>query len=399
MKPFLIVLAAGLLASCESGTVKGSSPRDAEAARPAKDSSVIVLDAAQQQNGHVTVAQVRTADVASTLTVPGRLTVSEDRTWHVGAIAGGRIEAVSARVGDSVTAGQVLGRIHSHEVHEARAGYQEAAVELQRAESIEPLAKQRRDRAQRLFDLKAGSRQDIESAEAELRNAQAATQKARSEVEKERAHLNIFRVPFEEPAPENEAADDIPVSAPAPGLVLDRKVTLGSVVNTGDELFAITDPSSLWMIAAANETDLSRLHEGQHVQIETRAWPGRIFAGRILKLGEQLDPETRTLQVRILVPNPIGLLKPEMYATASLRESGRHGALLVPEEAVQDINGVDVVFVRRAGNEFEARTVKAGGHVDGATEILQGLAANEAVVVKGSFLLKSQMLKNTIQDN
>jgi RND family efflux transporter MFP subunit len=174
---------------------------------------------------------------------------------------------------------------------------------------------------------------------------------------------------------------------------------LGSVVNTGDELFAITDPSSLWMIAAANETDLSRLHEGQHMQIETRAWPGSIFAGRILKLGEQLDPETRTLQVRILVPNPIGLLKPEMYATTSLRESGRHGALLVPEEAVQDINGVDVVFVRRAGNEFEARTVKAGGHVDGATEILQGLAANEAVVVKGSFLLKSQMLKNTIQDN
>jgi cobalt-zinc-cadmium efflux system membrane fusion protein len=335
----------------------------------------------------------------STLTVPGHLTVSEDRTWHVGAIAGGRIEAISARVGDAVTAGQILGRIHSHEVHEARAGYQEATVELQRAESIELLARQRRDRAQRLFDLKAGSRQDIESAEVELRNAQAGIQKARSEVEKERAHLNIFQLPFEDPGPENEAADDIPVTAPSPGVVFDRKVTLGSVVNTGDELFAITDPSSLWMIAAANETDLSLLREGQHVQIEARAWPGRSFPGRILKLGEQLDPETRTLQVRILVANPLGLLKPEMYATASVQESGRHGALFVPEEAVQEVNGVDVVFVRRAGNEFEARTVKAGGHVDGTTEILQGLAANDAVVVKGSFLLKSQMLKNTIQDN
>jgi multidrug efflux pump subunit AcrA (membrane-fusion protein) len=153
------------------------------------------------------------------------------------------------------------------------------------------------------------------------------------------------------------------------------------------------------MIAAANESDLSMLHEGQRVQIEARAYSGRDFPGRIQKLGEQLDPETRTLQVRILVPNPGGLLKPEMYATANLRESGRHAALFVQEEAVQEINGVDVVFVRRAWNEFEARTVKAGGHVDGKTEILQGLAANEAVVVRGGFLLKSQMLKNTIQDN
>jgi membrane fusion protein, heavy metal efflux system len=399
VKLLLIIFVAGLLASCDSGTVSGSSRQNAEAPQPAKDPSVIVLDATQQQNGHVIVAQVRITDVAPTLIVPGRLTFSEDRTWHVGAIASGRIEAISARVGDSVTAGQILGRIHSHEVHEARAGYQEAVVELQRAESIELLAKERRDRAQKLLDLKAGSRQDLESAEAELRNAQAAIQKARSEVEKERAHLDIFQVPFEDPGPDNEMADDIPVSAPAPGLVFDRKVTVGSVVNSGDELFAIADATSLWMIAAANETDLSMLHEGQPVQIEARAYPGRNFPGRILKLGEQLDPETRTLQARILVPNPGGLLKPEMYATATLRESGRHAALFVPEDSVQQINGVDVVFVRRAGDEFEARTVKTGSHAGGETEILQGLAANEVVVVKGGFLLKSQLLKNMIQDN
>ena len=367
MKPLLIIFAAGLLVSCDSGTVKGSSQRVAEAPQPAKDSSLIVLDAAQQQNGRVTVVQVQATDVASTLTVPGHLTVSEDRTWHVGAIASGRIEAISAHVGDSVTAGQILGRIHSHEVHEARAGYKEASVELERAESIELLAKQRRDRAQKLLDLKAGARQDLESAEADLQNAEAAIQKARSEVEKERAHLHIFQVPFEDPAPDNETVDDIPVSAPSAGLIFDRKVSLGSVVNSGDELFAITDPTSLWMIAAANETDLPLLHEGQQVQIESRAWPGRNFPGRVLKLGEQMDPETRTLQVRIIVPNPGGLLKPEMYATASLRESRRHAAIFVPEEAVQEINGVDVVFVRRAWNEFEARTVKAGGHVDGET--------------------------------
>ena len=408
MRLLVVIFAAITLVSCGPRSAASSStetaretPQSDASQKGAKDSSVIVLDATQQQNGHVVVAPVRVTDIAATLTIPGSLTVSEDRTWHVGAIASGRIETVAARVGDAVNAGQILGRIHSHEVHEARAGYQESTTELQRAESAELYAKQRRDRAQRLFDLKAGSRQDLESAEADLRNTQAAIQKARSELEKERAHLEIFQIPFDDPAPGSAKGegDDIPVAAPASGLVMERKVSVGSVVNAGDELFAITDIGNLWMIAAANEVDLSMLREGQQVQVEARAYLGRNFPGSILKLGEELNPETRTLQVRILVPNSRGLLKPEMYATATLQQSKRHSAVFVPEEAVQQINGLDVVFVRRSRNEFEARTVKVGEHTGGETEILEGLAGNESVVVKGSFLLKSQMLKNTLQDN
>jgi cobalt-zinc-cadmium efflux system membrane fusion protein len=406
-----VTIALAALAACESRNARNPSPaapgtvsenpQSEDLQKGAKDGLVIVLDEVQQQKGHVVVAPVRATEVAATLVVPGRLTVSEDQTWHVGAIASGRIEAISARVGDSVSTGQILGRIHSHEVHEARAGYEEARTELQRSRSAEDYAQQRRARAQRLFELKAGSRQDLESAEVELRNAQAAHEKAQSEVEKERAHLNIFQVPFDDPAPDNpnSEADDIPVSAPASGLVLERKASVGSVVNAGDELFAITDMSNLWMIAAANEIDLSMLHEGQQVHIEVRAYPGRNFSGRILKLGEELDPETRTLQVRIVVQNTRGLLRPEMYATASLQQSARRSAIFVPEEAVQEINGLPIVFVRRARNEFEARTVKPGEQAAGETEILEGLAGSESIVVKGSFLLKSQMLKSTIQDN
>jgi cobalt-zinc-cadmium efflux system membrane fusion protein len=408
MKLLVTIFVAITLVSCDRKSATSSSsetarenPQSDASKTGAKDSSVIVLDALQQQNGHVVVAPVRVTDITATLTIPGSLTVSEDRTWHVGAIARGRIETTNARVGDGVTLGQILGSIHSHEVHEARAGYQEATTELQRAESAESYAEQRRDRAQRLFDLKAGARQDLESAEADVKNAQAAIQKARSELEKERAHLEIFQIPFDDPAPGSAKGDgdDIPVAAPASGLVMERKVSVGSVVNAGDELFTITDTGNLWMIAAANEVDLSMLREGQQVQIEARAYPGRDFPGRILKLGEELNAETRALQVRILVPNPRGLLKPEMYATARLQQSRRRSAVFVPEEAVQQINGLDVVFVRRSGSEFEARTVKGGEHTGGETEILEGLAGNESVVVRGSFLLKSQMLRNTLQDN
>jgi cobalt-zinc-cadmium efflux system membrane fusion protein len=79
--------------------------------------------------------------------------------------------------------------------------------------------------------------------------------------------------------------------------------------------------------------------------------------------------------------------------------SGRRQALVVPDEAIQEVDGGSVVFVRRAGNDFEARTVRTGRHADGRTEILQGLTPGEAVVVGGSFQLKSQLLKNSIQEN
>src|SRR5205823_9312441 len=134
----------------------------------------------------------------------------------------------------------------------------------------------------------------------------------------------------------------------------------------------------------ANESDLGKLRPGQVVRIEVRAYPDREFTGRILKLGEELDPKTRTLQIRILVPNPQGLLKPEMYATANIAEGVARAVLMVPEEALQDINGVPAVFVRKSATEFEPRTVKTGRHDNGEVEIMEGLKTGEGVVIKGS---------------
>ena len=98
------------------------------------------------------------------------------------------------------------------------------------------------------------------------------------------------------------------------------------------------------------------------------------------------------------MPNPQGLLKPEMYATASVRESARRSALVVPEDAIQEIDGVPIVFVRETENHFRARPVEPGQHTEGGIEIIEGLKRGEAVVVKGGFALKSQVLKAMIQD-
>jgi RND family efflux transporter MFP subunit len=245
----------------------------------------------------------------------------------------------------------------------------------------------------------------LEAAETALVDAEAQVSKAQTEVRKERIHLtDILHVSIgdvNEPANDKQNyghSEDIPVFAPASAVVFERKATIGTVVSPGDVLFSLTDTSSVWMIAAASETDLSLLRGGQSAQISVRAYPGRTFQARILKLGEKLDPATRTLEVRILVPNPDGLLKPEMYASAAIEQPKRRRAIFLPDGVIQDIDGVPAVFLRRSDEQFEPRTIKTGQRANGETEVLEGLGTGESVVVKGAFLLKSQLLKSRIQE-
>jgi cobalt-zinc-cadmium efflux system membrane fusion protein len=131
-------------------------------------------------------------------------------------------------------------------------------------------------------------------------------------------------------------------------------------------------------------------------RVSVQAYPGRPFLGKIGKLGEELDPTTRTVRVRVEVPNSDGRLKPEMYASVEIDLGGSAPALFLAQEAAQEVSGQTVVFVRRAPERFEARAVQLGHTVGGAQEVLSGLKAGEAVVTRGSFALKSVLLKATL---
>ncbi len=407
---FVTALAVSL-SSCARQT--GSQSNASRSAELNKDDGaakqkrgLITIGKTEQKAAHIVLGTVQEKQVAQTITAPGKLVANEDRTWRVGAIAPGKIDEVLVKVGDFVHAGQILAKIHSHDVHEARAAYREATTELDRARSTVAYATQHRDRAKRLLELKAGSRQDLESAENGLVDAEAAVAKALAEVRKERIHLtDVLHVSLEaanETEPNQQQsidAEDIPVYAPASALVFERRATVGSVVSAGDVLFALADTSSLWMIAAANETDLSLLRPGQRAEIRVRAYAGKLFSGRILKLGEELAPATRTLEVRILVPNPEGLLKPEMFASAAILQPQRRAAIFLPDSAIQDIDGMQAVFVQRTDTQFETRSIKPGQHANGETEISEGVRPGEIVVLKGAFLLKSELLKSRIQED
>jgi cobalt-zinc-cadmium efflux system membrane fusion protein len=177
--------------------------------------------------------------------------------------------------------------------------------------------------------------------------------------------------------------------------VMERNASAGTVVSVGDPVVTVTDLSSLWLIAAVNEADLSHVRIGQAVKITVRAYPDRIFPGKVFQLGEHMDPQTRTLQVRVLVANTQSLLKPEMFATADFAGQGERSIIHVPESAVQEIDGKTVVFVGTQTGSFTRREVKVGARVDRQVEILSGLEPGTPVVVNGAVLLKSQLLKGS----
>jgi cobalt-zinc-cadmium efflux system membrane fusion protein len=395
-----VVVIAGLLAgvaACSRAPVAiENSPAAKAASKPVNDSSnEVVLSEAAQKNGGVRVEQALLSALAMSIEANGMVMANGDRTWNVGAFVPGRITEVLVNQGDRVKAGDILARLHSHEVHDTRAMYFQAREVLRQAEAKMAFAERARDRARRLLALQAISQEQTDQAETEFKSAVSAVESAKAGMTRERTHLEeVLEIPFDTNG-NPEDVETIAVKSPVSGIVIERKATAGTVVNSGDPLLTVTDPWSVWVIANVNEGDLSELRAGQAVAVRVRAWADRDFKGRILRLGESLDPTTRTLQVRVLVPNPQGLLKPEMFASVRITRSDSRSALTIPKEAVQDLNGKTSVFVQTSASTFRPQPVLVGSAIGERIEITEGLKREDRVAVVGAFGLKSELLKSS----
>jgi Cu(I)/Ag(I) efflux system membrane fusion protein len=178
--------------------------------------------------------------------------------------------------------------------------------------------------------------------------------------------------------------------APRDGVVTDKMARIGLRVMPGDPLYQITDLSSVWLIGSVFEQDIALVQLGAHVTASVVAYPGKIFKGTVTFISPVLQPETRTAQVRVELPNPQGLLKPAMYGSVELVAGAPTPRLAVPDSAILDTGTRQLVLIDRGGGEFEPRTVQLGVHADGYAEILGGVAEGEAVVVNGNFLIDAE---------
>ncbi len=403
----LCLLTLAVLLGCGKGESggdnkkTGSSDQNTSQAQSKSGSGAtsgeVTIDGAGQEKAGIQVARIEPRAVPEYLTAAGQIVINEERTAHIGTYTDGRVTEIRANVGDYVRRGAVLARMHSHDVHETRAAYETALEAVNRQQNTVVYQERMRDRMVRLYGLKSASKQEVEKAEADLRSAQTELADARISVEKEVAHLtDILRIPASALTNIDEEAEQVPVVAPLSGTVVNRMITPGAVVEPGEEVFTVSDLSSVWMIASVNELDISKVHTGDKARVLSQAYPDMDFRGQITRLGTELDPKTRTLQTRILIPNAGMRLRAGMYVNARIMRGMSKQSLFVPEEAIQDVNGGSLVFVRKGENVFEPKPVQIAHRLNGEAEISAGLNAGDAVVVKGSFVVKSQMLKSQI---
>ncbi len=166
---------------------------------------------------------------------------------------------------------------------------------------------------------------------------------------------------------------------------------MGQRFMPGEMLYQIADLSSVWMLADVFEQDLGLIHPGQLATVRIDAYPDKVFNGEVAFIYPAVTPETRTAIVRIILANPDGLLKPAMYAHVEFASiHSKDKVLTVPDSAVLDTGTRRVVLIDLGAGRFEPRTVKLGMHADGYAEVLGGLRAGEAVVVKANFLIDAE---------
>ncbi|MCX6603356.1 MAG: efflux RND transporter periplasmic adaptor subunit [Acidobacteria bacterium] len=395
---YLLVMGLLLAVGCTKEAPK------AEVVKEKKTPGEVKLEPAMVKSANIMSVAVESRTQALVLAVNGRLTANEDRTWHVDSFTEGRILKLFANVGDRVTAGQLVAQMHSHEVHEARSEYQRAKTDLAKLQSQRSYAERTRDRMKRLLELKAASVEQTEHAESQLRDAEAAVKNAQTELERTRVHLVEFLDVPAEDHPEHKAGDfahdedAVPIKTRNGGTVIKRETSVGAVVKAADGVYVVSDLTSVWMIAALPEDQLGKVRVGMNAQVKVQAYPDEVFAGKIVRLGDQLDVETRTVPVRIALANPGQKLRPEMYAVAEIGAGGATEAIVMPQAALQDFNGQAVVFVDLGDGKYVVRPVRTG-RVQGANvEVLEGVVAGDRVVSRGAFVLKSQMFKSSLAE-
>ncbi len=387
-----VLLAVGLLLVPAVVVVRIFTAKPVDESVPATaPTDAVTLGEKSVSLAGIEVVEAKGVTRAATFDAPAVLALDETRTARIGSLVEGDVVRILSEVGSRVGRGAVLAELNSRVVHDAWADYRKAVADRRRRETELAWATQAAERAGRLHEQKALSLQERQRAETDQVAAREELDQTRTEVRRAEEALEHLGVTNKED-PTGETGESVPVRAPLAGVVLEKHVTAGTTVTPGTLLFVVSDLTGLWAMAEVDETRIPLVAAGRPAKVHVAAWPDRAFDAQVTFVGDAVNPKTRRVTVRCQVPNPGGLLKPEMYARVALGESAPRPMVVVPEAAIQEMDGKPYVFVAGAKGRFEKREVALGASSEGLVEIRSGVAAGEKVATAGSFLLKSQLL-------
>lgn len=341
----------------------------------AGERDVLHVDRNLLRDLRVTTRAAESRPAGDSVTALGELRVNEDAYAEVGSSLPARIDKVLAAPGDQVKPGQPLAELDSPEIGRARAQLAASGARLD-------LARKTEARRSALAGDRIVSQRELEATRAELVEAEAEQRAAAQAL----AALGSAR----------GSGSRFVLSAPIAGTVIERHALRGRLASGDEPLFIIGDLRKLWLVVHSFERDALRMHVGSTARVTFPALPGRAFEGTVTRLSSQVDPISRTLDVRIEIDNPGGELRPGMSGSALVPLGDARGAVVaVPVEALQRLEQGWCVFLpKQEPGEFEIRPVGRGRELGAEVEVVSGLRAGEPVVVDGAFLLKAEADKS-----
>jgi membrane fusion protein, heavy metal efflux system len=358
----LCVSAAVALSGCSLGKAEPKIDPKAEAPPPAEvvpagNSSVVTVDHPEQYP-LVTAGKY---DAAPELNVTGTVTPDISRNIPVVTIASGRVLEIHARLGDTVTKGQLLLKIQSADISGAFSDYRQAVAD-------EVLARAQLSRAKTLLDAGAMATKDYEVAV-------DTEDKAKVTVETTEDHLKVLGVD------KDHFSAIVEVFAPVSGVITDQQVTLaaGTQGLASPNPFTISDMSHVWIVCDVFENDLKNVRLGEFADVRLNAYPDRVFRAKVDNIGPILDPNIRTAKVRLEVENE-GLMRFGMFATATFHGMERQISAIVPSTAILHLHDRDWVYMPGGGKSFKRAEVIGGLTLPDKTQVVSGIKPGDQVV-------------------
>jgi membrane fusion protein, heavy metal efflux system len=399
MNKRVIFIAAALVAALVAAAViyRAQDGRPAVALRaeetPASESMPPDVAAATgEQMRQITVEPVTERMFDGERETTGKVAFNEERMTPVFTPYAGRVLEVNAIKGAVVQSGKPLLTIESpdlvavqNDLAAARSDENKARIALDTAQKVA-------ERARSLHEREALATKDLQQAEADLSRAQDDLRRAEAAVRFVESRLALFgKNAGQLVEASNSSGPDrlVVIRAPINGTIVERKVGSGQYVkpDTPEPLFTISDLSTVWVIADVFESYLAKIHIGQSVEITVPAYPERRFPARVSFINPTVDSETRMVHVRCSVPNPAGLLKPDMFARINIGAASPQRVAVVPTGAIFTKGADSFVFVEESPKQFRRRQVKPGRAMDDATVIEEGLRPGERVATRGVLLL------------
>ena len=351
---------------------------------------VVVLSGEKLAASGIELMSVARESAAAPLMATAAIELNADRTSKISSRVVGRILNVAVSQGDRVKAGQPLAFIDTVELDQIWSEYRKNKGRYE-------LALKNVKREEVLFEKNVAPEKDVLKARQELGEAEADLTFSRERFRL----LGIDLIPLENRKNGNANIRPlIPISSSVGGVVIEKSVTQGEIVNPDKQLFVVADLSTLWVLVDIYEKDMARLRTGAVVSASVSAFPGKEFKGTISYIGDVVDQNTRTVKARVSIDNSSGFLKPGMFATVSVnfdKDTSADKVIAVPEEAVL-VDGPDrYVFLRTGEGRFKRRDIVTGRPIGKRIEASEGLKEGDMVVVKGTFPLKSEYKKQSLR--